>query len=145
MEKWIMIIMLLLLPACKIQKHIETERMTLTETVTDKTETTDKNTTKFITIYEYQTIYDTIRKEYPIKSKTEIKEVNNDKVVVESKTENNEIVNEQSKKDNQTEPSYKWYIVCYVLGVVSVIVLILLFKLVKWYIKRGCLINFLFL
>lgn len=136
MKKWIMITMLLLLPACKMQQHIETEKVTLTETVTDKTETTDKNTTKVITIYEYQTIYDTVRNEYPVKKKTEIKEVNNDKVVVESKTENNEIVEEQSKENNQTEPSYKWYIVCYVLGVVSVIMLILLIKLAKWYIKR---------
>lgn len=132
-----MIILLLLLPACKTQKHVTTEKVTLSEKLTDKTEVTDKNTTKVITIYEYQTIYDTIRNEYPVKKKTEIKEVNNDKVVVETKTENNEIVDEQVKEDNQTEPSYKWYIVCYVLGIVTVVVVILLFKLVKWYIKKG--------
>lgn len=137
MKKILLFILLLLLPTCKVQKHIESDKQTKIENKVDIVEKTDKNTTKYITIYEYETVYDTIRNEYPIKKKTDIKEVNNDKVVTESKTETNEEIKEQVKEDNKTESSIKWYIVCFVAGIVVTLIVILFIKLLILYIKKG--------
>lgn len=128
-----MIILLLLLPACKTQKHMETN--TDIEQKVEMVETTDKNTIKYITVYEYETIYDTIKKEYPVKKKTEIKEVNNDKITTETKAETD--IEEKTVEDEKKESEFKWYVICFCVGFGLAILIVVALKVLKWYIRRG--------
>ena len=128
MKKWI-ILLLLLLPACNVQKHIQTERITTTNKLLDITERTDKNTTRFIVITKYQEKKDSVTGEQPIESITEIKEVNNDKVVTNTKEENKEVIEEQTKEDIKKESSLKWYIICFCAGVITTLLIIGAIKL----------------
>lgn len=113
------------------------DRLTTTENKIDITEKTDKNTTKFIVITKYQEKKDTTTGEYPIESITEIKEVNNDKVTTQSKIENNEETKEQVKEDTKKGSDVKWYVVCFVAGIVVTLIVIGLIKLLILYLKRG--------
>lgn len=136
MKKWLMIL-LLLFASCNTQKHVQMDRLTTTENKIDITENIDKNTTKFIVITKYKEKKDTTTGEYPIESVTEIKEVNNDKVTTQSKIENNEETKEQVKEDIKKGSDVKWYIICFIAGIVSTIIVIGLIKLLILYLKRG--------
>ena len=136
MKKWLMIL-LLLFASCNTQKHIQTDRLTSTENKIDIKQINDKNTTRFIVITKYQENKDTTTGEYPIESITKIKEVNNDKITTESKIENNEKTKEQVKEDIKKGSDVKWYIVCFVAGVVVTLIVIGLIKLLILYLKRG--------
>ena len=136
MKKWLMIL-LLLFASCNTQKHVQMDRLTTTENKIDITEKTDKNTTKFIVITKYQEKKDTTTGEYPIESVTEIKEVNNDKVTTQSKIENNEETKEQVKEDIKKGSDVKWYVICFVAGIVVTLIVIGLIKLLILYLKRG--------
>ena len=132
-----LIILLLLFASCNTQKHVQMDRLTTTENKIDITEKTDKNTIKFIVITKYQEKKDTTTGEYPIESVTEIKEINNDKVTTQSKTENNEETKEQVKEDIRKGSDIKWYIICFIAGVVLTIIVIGLIKLLILYLKRS--------
>lgn len=136
MKKWLMIL-LLLFASCNTQKHIQTDRLTTTENKIDIKQINDKNTTRFIVITKYQENKDTTTGEYPIESVTKIKEVNNDKITTEGNIENNEKTKEQVKEDIKKGSDVKWYIVCFVAGVVVTIIVIGLIKLLILYLKRG--------
>ena len=136
MKKWLMIL-LLLFASCNTQKHIQMDRLTTTENKIDIKQINDKNTTKFIVITKYQENKDTTTGEYPIESITKIKEVNNDKITTESNIENNEETKEQVKEDIKKGSDVKWYIVCFVSGIVVTIIVIGLIKLLILYLKRG--------
>lgn len=136
MKKWL-IILLLLFASCNTQKHVQMDRLITTENKIDITEKTDKNTTKFIVITKYKEKKDSITGEYPIESVTEIKEVNNDKITTQSKIENNEETKEQVKEDIKKGSDVKWYIICFIAGIVSTIIVIGLIKLLILYLKRG--------
>ena len=111
------------------------DRLITTENKIDITEKTDKNTTKFIVITKYKEKKDSVTGEYPIESVTEIKEVNNDKVTTQSKIENNEETKEQVKEDIKKGSDVKWYIICFISGIVSTIIAIGLIKLLIIYLK----------
>ena len=136
MKKWLMIL-LLLFASCNTQKHIQMDRLTTTENKIDIKQINDKNTTRFIVITKYQENKDTTTGEYPIESVTKIKEVNNDKITTESKIENNEKTKEQVKEDIKKGSDVKWYIVCFVSGIVVTLIIIGLIKLLILYLKRG--------
>ena len=136
MKKWLMIL-LLLFASCNTQKHIQMDRLTTTENKIDIKQINDKNTTRFIVITKYQESKDTTTGEYPIESITKIKEVNNDKITTEGKIENNEKTKEQVKEDIKKGSNVKWYIVCFVAGIVVTIIIIGLIKLLILYLKRG--------
>ena len=136
MKKWLMIL-LLLFASCNTQKHIQMDRLTTTENKIDIKQINDKNTTRFIVITKYQESKDTTTGEYPIESITKIKEVNNDKITTEGKIENNEKTKEQVKEDIKKGSDVKWYIVCFVAGIVVTIIIIGLIKLLILYLKRG--------
>jgi len=136
MKKWLMIL-LLLFASCNTQKHIQMDRLTTTENKINITEKTNKNTTKFIVITKYQEKKDTTTGEYPIESVTKIKEVNNDKVTTQSKIENNEETKEQVKEDIKKGSDVKWYVICFVAGIVVTLIVILFIKLLILYIKKG--------
>lgn len=136
MKKWLMIL-LLLFASCNTQKHVQMDRLTTTENKIDITEKTDKNTTKFIVITKYQEKKDTTTGKYPIESVTEIKEVNNDRVTTQSKIENNEETKEQVKEDIKKGSDIKWYVICFVAGIVVTLIVIGLIKLLILYLKRG--------
>lgn len=133
-----MILLLILLPACKVQKHMEMDKVTTTENKVDVVETTDKNTTRFIVITKYQNSMDSLGN-YPVESVTEIKEVNNDKVVTETKGESKEQTEEHVTEDTKKGTDIKWYIVCFCAGIAVTLIVIGLIKLLIWYIrsKRG--------
>ena len=130
-------ILLLLFASCNTQKHIQMDRLTTTENKINITEKTNKNTTKFIVITKYQEKKDTTTGEYPIESVTKIKEVNNDKVTTQSKIENNEETKEQVKEDIKKGSDVKWYVICFVAGIVVTLIVILFIKLLILYIKKG--------
>lgn len=136
MKKWL-IILLLLFTSCNTQKHVQMDRLITTENKIDITEKTDKNTTKFIVITKYKEKKDSVTGEYPIESVTEIKEVNNDKITTQSKIENNEETKEQVKEDIKKGSDVKWYIICFIAGIISTIIVIVLIKLLILYLKRG--------
>lgn len=136
MKKWLMIL-LLLFASCNTQKHIQMDRLTTTENKIDIKQINDKNTTRFIVITKYQEKKDTTTGEYPIESVTEIKEVNNDKVTTQSKIENNEETKEQLKEDTKKGSDIKWYVICFVAGIVVTLIVIGLIKLLILYLKRG--------
>lgn len=124
--------MLLMLTACNVQKHVEMDKVTTTENRLDITEKQHKNTTRFIVITKYQEKKDSITGEYPIESVTEIKEVNNDKITTEVKGESNEQVKEQTKEDTKTGSDFKWYLVCFIAGSLTVLLII---GIIKFYIR----------
>lgn len=136
MKKWL-IILLLLFTSCNTQKHVQMDRLITTENKIDITEKTDKNTTKFIVITKYKEKKDSVTGEYPIESVTKIKEVNNDKVTTQSKIENNEETKEQIKEDIKKGSDVKWYIICFIAGIISTIIVIVLIKLLILYLKRS--------
>lgn len=140
-----MILLFLCCMGCSTQKHleqhVETEKIMATTQALDVNEVTDKNTTKFIVITEYREVRDTVTGEYPVKSITEITEVNNDKIVTETKAETNQTVEEQTvedkKEDVKKESNMKWYIVCFCAGFVFAILLWLGLKCLKLYLTKG--------
>lgn len=99
-------------------------------------ETTDKNTTKYITITKYVTIKDTVTNEYPIESITEIKEVNNDKIKTETKSDVKTESKETVIEDKETKSETSNYIWCFIAGIVSTLIIIIIIKLLIWYIKK---------
>ena len=122
--------MILLLSSCNVTKHIETSKQEITDNKIETVEQTDKNTVKYITITEYQTVYDTITKEYPVKSVTFIKEENKDKITSNTKEEQHVEEQEVTTEDKKTEFKLSGYIWCFVAGCVITILLIIIFKLV---------------
>lgn len=130
-------ILLLLFASCNTQKHVQMDRLTTTENKIDIKQINDKNTTRFIVITKYQEKKDTTTGEYPIESVTEIKEVNNDKVTTQSKIENNKETKEQLKEDTKKGSDIKWYVICFVAGIVVTLIVIELIKLLILYLKRG--------
>lgn len=123
--------------SCNVQKHVQTGKAITTENKIDITEKTDKNTTRFIVITKYQEKKDTVTGEYPVESITEIKEVNNDKVTTETQSKTNKQIEEHITEDSKTSTDVKWYVVCFVAGIVVTLIIIGLIKLLILYLKRG--------
>ena len=127
---------MILLTSCNITKHLETSKQEVEDNKVEMVETTDKNTVKYITITEYQTVYDTITKEYPVKSITHIKEENKDKVTNTTNSEQHKESDEQTIEDKETKSSVSGYIWCLVIGFIIGVVLVILISLIVWYVKN---------
>lgn len=135
MKKYLFLLLLLFCVSCNVQKHIQTERITTTNKLLNVTEKTDKNTTKFIVITRYKPNVDSITGKQPIESITEIKEINNDKVVSNTKEEDTQIINEQTEEETKTETNIKWYIVCFCAGIIITLIVIGAIKLLMLYVR----------
>lgn len=135
MKKCIIVLMLLL-SSCSVQKHIETGKQEVEDVKVETVETTDKNTVKYITITEYQTVYDTITKEYPVKSITHIKEENKDKIVTTSNEEKHIEAEEQVIEDNKTKSSASGYIWSFIAGCVVTLIITIFVRLCIRYIFK---------
>lgn len=132
----VIIICMLLFHGCKIQKHLEIDKVHSEDNKIEVVETTDKNTVRFITITKYVTVRDTVTNEYPIESVTTIEEHNNDKVVSTTKEEQHIEEQEEITEDKKTDTSISTYIWCIAAGAGGMLVIVILISLVVWYIKR---------
>lgn len=149
---WAFVAVLFILTGCATKKfvdksvvenHVDSTSVASNVTHNDITETTDKNTVKTIVITEYVTVYDTITKSYPVKSVTEIKEENKDKVVKEDKSvsadstatavsTDNSVHNDIQEEKKQNASNYIW---TFLAGMAAMLILILAIKLGLKYLK----------
>ena len=149
MKKLIYILVtIVFLSSCNIQKKVVEDRTQQTQTETKQTEntntteTTDKNTTTVTTITKYITVYDTITNSYPIESVTTIKESNNDKIEIltntnkQDNTNINEEINENKSSEKKVKSEFGNYAIAFGLGCLLIIIILLVRKAIKWYIKK---------
>lgn len=133
---WGFIAVLMIMYGCNVQKHVQTDKVESSNTSLVVNETTDKNTIRYITITKYVTEKDSTTGEYPIESVTEIEERNNDKIVTESKEDKQEKVEEKTVEDKKTEQKFTNYIWAFLIGVGVTLVIVVIIRLLVWYIKR---------
>lgn len=134
---YVIMLIVLLTSGCKIQKHMEVEKQHVEDNNIETVEETNKNTVRYITITKYVTVKDTATNEYPIESVTTIEERNNDKIVSTTKEEQHVEEQEEIKQDSKTDTSISTYIWCIASGAAGMLIIILLIKLVVWYIKKN--------
>ena len=137
MKKCLLMLVLLFCIGCNVQKHLEVEKVSSTQTELKVDETNNRNTTRFIVITKYQTVKDSTTGNYPVESVTEIKEVNND--VVTTKTEEKKEIDEEEtiKEDKVVKSDWKIYLWCFLGGIGFMLLLMFIGWLIKLYIKKG--------
>lgn len=132
----VIILLAFLFHGCKIQKHVEMDKLEVADNKVEVVETNDRNTVRFITITKYQTIRDTITNDYPIESVTTIEERNNDKVITKTNAESHTEEQETVTEDKKTDTSISTYIWCVIAGAFGMLIIVVLVKIIIWYIKK---------
>ena len=113
MRKWIICVLsLLLATGCKTVQRVdksvldtksEANTAFVSNTNTNIAETINNDKTRTITITEYVTVYDTISKQFPVKSVTEIHERDNSKSVREDHSQRGDSVSMVATEESHTQ------------------------------------------
>lgn len=135
MKKYLLMIMLLFCMGCNVQKHLEVERVKSTKTELKVNETNNRNTTRFIVITKYKDSTDSLGNQ-TVESVTKIKEVNKDVITTDTDEKTNTDEEETIKEDKIVKSDWKIYLWCFLGGIGFMLLVILIIRLIRWYIRR---------
>lgn len=135
MKKYLLMIVLLFCMGCNVQKHLEVERVKSTQSELKVNETNNRNTTRFIVITKYKDSTDSLGNQ-TVESVTKIKEVNNDVITTDTDEKTNTDEEETIKEDKVVKSDWKIYLWCFLGGIGFMLLVILIIRLIRWYIRR---------